>query len=107
MSKITNVFVLALENRSFDHMLGFSGITGTDAATRQPTTIEGLNGSESNKNKAGTRTYTVTTGAADRMDPGPGHGFMNVLEQLCGSTASYPSGGAYPPIDNSGFASQY
>ena len=37
-----------LENRSFDHMLGFSGITGTDAATGQPTTIDGLNGTESN-----------------------------------------------------------
>ena len=47
-SKIKHVFVLMLENRSFDHMLGFSGITGTDAATGQPTSIDGLNGSESN-----------------------------------------------------------
>ena len=47
-SKIKHVFVLMLENRSFDHMLGFSGITGTDAATGQPTAIDGLNGSESN-----------------------------------------------------------
>ena len=28
---IEHVFVLMLENRSFDHMLGFSGITGKDA----------------------------------------------------------------------------
>ena len=28
---IEHVFVLVLENRSFDHMLGYSGITGTDA----------------------------------------------------------------------------
>jgi len=48
MSNITNVFVLALENRSFDHMLGFSRITGTDAATGKPTTINGLTGNESN-----------------------------------------------------------
>ena len=27
------VFVLMLENRSFDHLLGFSGMTGTDAET--------------------------------------------------------------------------
>jgi phospholipase C len=27
---ITNVFVLMLENRSFDHMLGHSGLTGAD-----------------------------------------------------------------------------
>ncbi len=32
-SLIKHIFVLMLENRSFDHMLGFSGITGTDAAT--------------------------------------------------------------------------
>src|SRR5207244_2761259 len=30
--KIEHVFVLTLENRSFDHMLGFSGITGVDPA---------------------------------------------------------------------------
>lgn len=47
-SKIKHVFVLMLENRSFDHMLGFSGITGADAATGQPTSIDGLNGTESN-----------------------------------------------------------
>jgi phospholipase C len=42
MARIENVFVLMLENRSFDHMLGFSGLTGTDAVTGQPTKIEGV-----------------------------------------------------------------
>lgn len=42
MPDVRNVFVLMLENRSFDHMLGFSGITGTDAATGTPTAINGL-----------------------------------------------------------------
>jgi phospholipase C len=37
---IEHIFVLVLENRSFDHMLGFSGIKGTDAATGQPTRID-------------------------------------------------------------------
>jgi len=32
-SPIKHVFVLMLENRAFDHMLGFSGITGTDPNT--------------------------------------------------------------------------
>ena len=41
---IKHVFVLMLENRSFDHMLGFSGIEGTDASTGQRTRIEGLIG---------------------------------------------------------------
>ena len=39
---IQHVFVLMLENRSFDHMLGFSGISGTDPVTGTPTPIRGL-----------------------------------------------------------------
>ena len=48
MSGIEHVFVVMLENRAFDHMLGFSGITGTDASTGLPTSINGLSGTESN-----------------------------------------------------------
>jgi phospholipase C len=39
---IQHVFVLMLENRSFDHMLGFSGINGGDASSGAPTRIDGL-----------------------------------------------------------------
>jgi phospholipase C len=39
---IQYVFVLMLENRSFDHMLGFSGISGVDAVSGAPTSINGL-----------------------------------------------------------------
>lgn len=39
---IKHVFVLMLENRSFDHMLGFSGIAGIDAVIGQPAKINGL-----------------------------------------------------------------
>jgi phospholipase C len=46
--QLTNIFVLMLENRSFDHMLGFSGITGFDTETGAPTAVKGLAGSESN-----------------------------------------------------------
>src|SRR5438067_1190090 len=41
-SGIEHVFVLMLENRSFDHMLGFSDITGTDAVSGRVTKISGL-----------------------------------------------------------------
>ncbi len=41
-SGITHVFVLMLENRSFDHMLGFSRIKGTDALSGSATQIIGL-----------------------------------------------------------------
>lgn len=104
-SKIKHVFVLMLENRSFDHMLGFSGITGTDAATGQSTKIDGLTGTESNTYKG--KTYTVKRGAPDRAEHDPPHGFTGVLEQLCGEGAAYASRGPYPPISNSGFVSAY
>ncbi len=41
-NNIKHVFVLMLENRSFDHMLGFSNITGLDAVSGGTTNIEGL-----------------------------------------------------------------
>ena len=104
-SKIKHVFVLMLENRSFDHMLGFSGITGTDAATGQPTSIDGLKGAESNSYNG--VTYTVVRGAPDRVPHDPPHSFPGVLQQLCGEGAVYESGAPYPPINNSGFVSVY
>jgi phospholipase C len=103
--KIKHVFVLMLENRSFDHMLGFSGITGTDASTGAPTAIDGLTGEESNS--YGGQTYKVARGAADTMPNGPGHNFEDALEQLCGEGATYASGGAYPTITNAGYVSNH
>src|SRR5262249_1258481 len=41
--RIQHVFVLMLENRSFDHMLGFCSITGIDAASGGSTQVRGLN----------------------------------------------------------------
>lgn len=102
---ITNIFVLMLENRSFDHMLGFSGISGKDAETGQPTKINGLTGKESNSYRG--QTYQVSQPADETMPVDPGHEFLDVLEELCGSTASYMAGGPYPPINNSGFVSDY
>src|ERR1700733_256139 len=104
-SQIQHVFVLMLENRSFDHMLGFSGLTGTDAASGAPTIIDGLTGSESNSFSG--QTFSVSQGAPDRMPADPGHEFSNVLMQLCGSGASYPRGGQYPAINNSGYVASY
>ena len=99
-----NIFVLMLENRSFDHMLGFSGITGMDAVTGQATIVRGLTGSEANSH-GGTR-FAVTADADETMPLDPGHEFGDVLEQLAGSGAAYASG-RYPPINNSGFVSDY
>ncbi|HUB83557.1 MAG TPA: alkaline phosphatase family protein [Bryobacteraceae bacterium] len=104
-SAINHVFVLMLENRSFDHMLGFSGLQGADAETGVPTEINGLTGNESNQYKG--QGYRVSRGADLRMPSDPNHEFPDVLVQLCGAGAQYPAGGAYPPIDNSGYVVSY
>lgn len=102
---IEHVFVLMLENRSFDHMLGFSAIKGSDAQTNQPTQVNGLTGNEFNTFNG--QKYWVARGADYRMPVDPNHEFIDVLHQLCGPAAVYPKGGAYPPIDDSGFVSSY
>jgi phospholipase C len=104
-ANITNIFVLMLENRSFDHMLGFSGISGTDAETGQPTTVNGLRGNETNSYLG--KAYQVAQPALEAMPVDPGHEFVDVLKQLCGGEASYSAGGPYPAINNSGFVADY
>jgi Phosphoesterase family/FG-GAP-like repeat len=105
VSLLKHVFVLMLENRSFDHMLGHSGIKGTDAETGAATAIDGLTGTESNSFHG--ETFVVSTGAKAKMPQDPGHSFDAQLIQLCGYDAKYPPGGPYPPVNNSGFATSY
>ena len=94
-SPIRNVFVLMLENRSFDHMWGRSGIPGLTVPA--PGTSNSYNGTS----------YPVSSPAPTAMTGDPGHEFADVLEQLAGAGATYPPGGPYPPITMTGFASNY
>lgn len=105
MGTIDHVFVLMLENRSFDHMLGFSNISGQDAVSGQPTNVNGLQGTESNIYQGGA--YMVSRPADFSMTVDPGHEFLNVLKQLSGPGAHYPSNGQYPAINNSGYVEDY
>lgn len=102
---VQNVFVLVLENRSFDHLLGFSAITGTDAVSGNHRSIDGLQGTETNIYQG--KSYPVTHPADYAMPTDPGHEFSDVLVQLAGENALYPQGGPYPRIDNSGFVASY
>lgn len=110
-SGIEHVFVLMLENRSFDHLLGFSGIEGKDAITNNPTSVNGANPArDQNIDPVGGANIPVSIPAElslKGVDKDPGHEFLNVLAQLCGKGAVYPSGGPYPAIDNSGFVANY
>jgi phospholipase C len=106
-SGIKHLFVLMLENRSFDHLLGFSGIRGTDAQTGVATTAEGLTGAESNVYES--QTFPVTKSATDRMQSGPDHQFNDVLIQLCGPTFDNKelNGSPYPTVNATGYAAAY
>jgi phospholipase C len=105
MASIKHVFVLMLENRSFDHLLGFSGLTGVDAVTGAPTQIEAPTPGASNSCNG--KSFPAGPPPMDPMTVDPYHEFTDVLEQLCGPGAPYPPGGPYPAIDNSGFASNF
>lgn len=94
-SPIQHVFVLMMENHSFDNMLALSGIPGILAATT------------SNSNSYNGVTYNVQGNAPGSMPTDPGHEFTDVVEQLAGQGSSYPPHGQYPPINNSGFAANY
>jgi phospholipase C len=61
--------------------------------------VDGLDGTQSNQYEG--QTYTVGHPAPDTMPVDPG------LMQLCGPGAVYASGAAYPPINNSGFVTDY
>lgn len=92
---IKHVFVLMLENHSFDNVFGLSGIPGITAATNR------------SSNAWGDATISFGSGAPASMPTDPGHEFLDVVEQLCGHGVGFPQSGEYPKIDNSGFLSNY
>jgi phospholipase C len=92
--KIKHVFVLMLENHSFDNIFAGSKIPGLQVAK------------DSEYNLYRGAQFHVGAGAPNSMSTDPGHEFQDVLEQLCGKDAGI-SNGVYPPIYNSGFAYNY
>ena len=93
--QITHVFVVMLENRSFDSMFAMSGIKGITAATTK------------NSNSYNGKTYYVQSSAPLSLPTDPGHEFLDVVKQLGGQSAVWQPGAPYPPIDNSGFVANY
>eukprot|EP00257_Ricinus_communis_P019892 XP_015578999.1 non-specific phospholipase C2 [Ricinus communis] len=76
---IKTVVVLVMENRSFDHMLGWMKkfnpeINGVDGSESNP-----LNTSDPNSNKV------FFQNQAQYVDPDPGHSFQAIREQIFGS----------------------
>jgi phospholipase C len=105
LSSIQHIVQLMLENRSFDHMLGFlyEGKTGPNGAP-----FEGLTGTESNLDSTG---KPVTVYQIDVTQPNayfmpgadPGEGYANTNSQLFGQ-GSPPT----PPIaTNTGYVTNF
>src|SRR4029079_8198762 len=103
-----HVFVLMLENRSFDQMLGMSmGTVGTDAATGTPTTIDGPT-DQSNEHDGDS--YPVGPGAPYVMPVDPPHEFCDVQMQMASidiTDGDCVYSGQYPPITMGGFVDNY
>jgi phospholipase C len=103
MAPIERIFVLAFENRSFDHLLGFSGIQGTDPKTGSATAVNGLSGAQwSNPNPPDGYVLAQTGAPFAITDKGPDHEFPAVQEQLYGPDLMYA-----PNAKNLGFVSSY
>jgi phospholipase C len=69
--RIKHLIVLMLENRSFDHMLGYSGIPGVDGPSTANT----------NKDKSG-KSWQTSPDASSSGLTDPGHDFDDVCTQL-------------------------
>jgi phospholipase C len=106
---IEHVFVLMLENRSFDHMFGFSGLRGVDP-DGNPTELIGADPTrDTNVNPATSATVPVGTPAdfqLKNVDVDPGHEFEDTLVALC-ETDHYDPALGYPAITNAGFIQNY
>jgi len=101
LSAVQHIVVLMLENRSFDHMLGYLySSTGNVSPSGQP--FEGLTGSESNPDDNGNPVAVFqiepTTPNAYYM-PGadPGEGYMATNSQLFGNITA-PASPAVPAM---------
>jgi phospholipase C len=93
---VDNVFVLMLENHSFDNIFAFSGIKGITVATSADT--NSYNGTP----------YAVGSPAPPAMPTDPGHEFSDTVEQLCGEKVVHTPWQPYnKPIANSGFVANY
>jgi phospholipase C len=104
---INNIVVLMLENRSFDHMLGYLyAANGNVSPTGAP--FDGLTGNESNPDDSGKAVPVAKIQTSDENAyylPGadPGEGYSATNSQLFGSTTAPSPANA----TNQGFVTDY
>src|SRR5580692_1470728 len=96
MAELKHIVVLMLENRSFDHLLGW--------LQSDQYKIDGLDGSQLNRDSTGEPVKaTDDANYSGDYDPDVAHDFVNVTEQIFGTSAPTPSA----PAVMSGFITSY
>jgi phospholipase C len=108
LAQIQHVVVLMLENRSFDHMLGFLYADSQNVSPKTNQAFEGLTGNESNADASGkkvtvSRIEATTKNAYFKPGADPGEGYSATNNQLFGTTTPPSS----PVATNSGFVKDF
>ncbi len=84
MADIEHVFVLMMENRSYDNLLGYSGFKGKDPRTGKTVSANDLTTSQQFNLSARNKKYAVTKGAPYSLGRDPGHEFTDMIVALSG-----------------------
>lgn len=87
LMEIDHIVVLMLENRSFDHMLGYLSLPPAQGGKGR-TDVDGLTGDETNDDENGT-TFPVQRMASPIMNGDPCHDWECVEEQLSGDNGGF------------------
>jgi phospholipase C len=83
LANIDHIVVLMMENRSFDHMLGYLSKEGNQAGQKRPD-VDGLRGGEKNRYKGRDYPSFPLTGTGTVFLESPGHGHACVVNQVNG-----------------------
>jgi phospholipase C len=82
-SPIEHIIVLMMENRSFDHLLGFLELMGLDGLVGNEYNLRNVKDPSSGK-------VTVNRNGYDTGPDDPGHTFPDTTEQIFGSSEPSP-----------------
>lgn len=90
LSKVDHIVVLMLENRSFDHMLGYLSLPPAEGG-RGRTDVDGLSGPAENFNEYEGRRYPVEPFGEGRLvkSQDPDHSGEGVAEQIAGGMGGF------------------
>jgi phospholipase C len=97
-AKIKHIFVLVMENRSYDHFLGYSEYTGTDTQTGAMTRAEGLGGGYYNDYKAQTTEAAISVAGTGTITSSvPGEPITSKLRSINDPPPHFPPEPPPPP----------